>query len=111
MNEKLTKKQQQQRINAKVEQAWEKAYNEFQDDCVYSNERLRYCSAWVIETGRYIFLQSYNTIVAFYDKQTDELYDILRLVYGFTSTSAQHIAKFRNDYCHTYDWFVWRNID
>ena len=32
------------------------------------------------------------------DVRTDTLYDFLRYVYGYTSTSAQHIAKFDKDY-------------
>ena len=62
------------------------------------SQRLRNCSAVVFERGHYIVLQSYNTIVAIIDKDTDTLYDFLRYVYGYTSTSAQHIAKFKHDY-------------
>lgn len=61
-------------------------------------KRLRSCSARVGETDSYYILQSYNTLVAIIDKNTDTLYDVLRYVYGYTSTSAQHIAKFRHDY-------------
>ena len=64
----------------------------------YGNIRLRYCSASVYQTEDYIVLRSYNTVVAFINKHTGELFDVLRYVYGFTSTSAQHIAKFRSDY-------------
>lgn len=60
--------------------------------------RLRYCTAEVYETANLYVLRSYNTIIAAIDKRTDTLYDFLRYVYGFTSTSAQHIAKFRHDY-------------
>ena len=67
--------------------------------------RLRSCSAEVApvidsETGEllYYVLRSYNTIVAAIDVRTDTLYDFLRYVYGYTSTSAQHIAKFGQDY-------------
>ena len=68
-------------------------------------KRLRSCSAEVApiidsETGEllYYVLRSYNTIVAFIDPTTDTLYDVLRKVYGYTATSAQHIAKFDKDY-------------
>ena len=68
-------------------------------------KRLRSCSAEVApvidaETGEllYYVLRSYNTIVAAIDVHTDTLYDFLRYVYGYTSTSAQHIAKFSKDY-------------
>lgn len=68
-------------------------------------KRLRSCSAEVApvidaETGEllYYVLRSYNTIVAAIDVRTDTLYDFLRYVYKYTSTSAQHIAKFDKDY-------------
>ena len=68
-------------------------------------KRLRSCSAEVApvidsETGEllYYVLRSYNTIVAAIDVRTDTLYDFLRYVYGYTSTSAQHISKFSKDY-------------
>lgn len=85
--------------NLEVEKAWEIARNELQHDSSHNVwERLRTCKAWVYETENYYFLTSYNTLVAFIVKTTDTCYDVLRLVYGYTSTSAQHIAKFRHDY-------------
>ena len=76
-----------------------KADYEYSKECDHSSApRLRNCTAWVYETSNYYFLRSYNTIVAFIDKETDTCYDVLRYVYGYTSTSAQHIAKFRHDY-------------
>ena len=60
--------------------------------------RLNHCRAYVGETQNYYFLISYKTMVAFIDKNTHICYDILRIAYGYTSTSAQHIAKFRNAY-------------
>ena len=68
-------------------------------------KRLRSCSAEVApvidaETGELIYyvLRSYNTIVAAIDLSNDTLYDFLRYVYGYTSTSAHHIANFSQDY-------------
>ena len=68
-------------------------------------KRLRSCSAEVApvidaETGEllYYVLRSYRTIVAAIDVRTDTLIDFLRYVYGYTSTSAQHISKFAHDY-------------
>ena len=53
------------------------------------------CKAeWTI-VGDWMLLRSYSTIVAAYNRETDEFFDFLRLVYGYTATSAQHIAKFR----------------
>ena len=74
-------------------------------------ERLDYCTAWTQETGKYVWLQSYNTVIAVIDKKTGILYDVLRKVYGYTATSAKHIAKFRNKYrneivCE----FTWRTV-
>lgn len=65
-----------------------------------SPTRLRTCKAIVYNTidSEFIVLQSYNTIVAFIDLETHEAFDILRTQYGYTSTSAQHISKFFNDY-------------
>lgn len=63
---------------------------------------LRYCSARVLEctyenTGEvYYVLCSYNTCVAAVCAGVG--YDFLRKVYGYTSTSAHHIAKFFSDY-------------
>lgn len=68
-------------------------------------KQLRSCSAEVApvidaKTGEllYYVLRSYNTVVAAIDVRTDTLYDFLRYVYGYTATSAQHIAKFDHDY-------------
>lgn len=61
-------------------------------------KRLRSCTAEVAETENYYILRSYYTLVACIEKATDTLADVLRVVYGYTSTSAQHIAKFRHDY-------------
>lgn len=61
-------------------------------------KRLRTCTAEVAETENYYILRSYNTLVACIEKSTDTLADVLRLVYGYTSTSARHIAKFSHDY-------------
>ena len=76
-----------------------------------SVKRLRSCSAEVITTEKYFILRSYKTTVAFIQRDTDTLYDVLRLVYGYTHTSAQHINKFEKDYCkgkwncaHCYQW-------
>lgn len=77
------------------------ALDEYNKYCDTANcaapQRLDYCTAETFNVGsRYTALRSYNTIVAFYDHETDTLYDVLRYVYGYTATSAKHIAKFRN---------------
>ena len=63
-------------------------------------KQLYRCSAdWTV-LGDWVILRSYSTIVAAYNRETDELFDFLRMVYGYTATSAQHITKFRN-YCRS----------
>lgn len=89
------KKSEQSLINEQIVNAYDIAIQQIDHK---SGTRLRNCTAWVYETDDYYFLRSYNTIVAFICKNTDTLYDVLRYVYGFTRTSAQHIAKFRHDY-------------
>lgn len=74
-----------------------------------NGKRLRTCSAIVYVTSYCFVLQSYNTIVAAIRRDTGECFDFLRMVYGYTATSAQHIAKFFADYggCERY---TWRNV-
>ena len=100
MKKKEQQRIEQQRINRRIENVID-VFNEFNsfDPDTCPSKRLRYCSAYVYDTGNYYVLQSYNTIIAIIDKNTDTLYDFLRYVYGFTSTSAQHISKFEKDYC------------
>ena len=99
------RKNEQLNINAICIKALVKAEKQLGTE--YNVYRLRNCSATVLETEDYYFLKSYNTVIAFIDKESDTLYDILRYVYGYTATSAQHIAKFSSDYgkglyrCHT----------
>lgn len=58
--------------------------------------RLHKCAAATCRTNDFEVLRSYNTIVALYHIKKGLLIDILRREYGFTATSAQHIAKFKN---------------
>lgn len=59
---------------------------------------LRSYNACVWETEHFYILQSYATMVAAIDKESGVMFDFLRYVYGYTTTSAQHIAKFAADY-------------
>lgn len=56
--------------------------------------RLYSCNAEIWECEGMLVLVSYGTPIAVY---TDEwsLYDCLRVVYGYTATSSQHISKFK----------------
>lgn len=100
-------KYEQKCVNLNIDGAYEnfKIALFSQDTTLTNSKQLRSCSATVFDivdntTGAVLYhgLRSYSTIVAFIDVQTDTLYDVLRLVYGYTSTSAQHIAKFSRDY-------------
>ena len=71
-------------------------------------ERLDYCQAWVYQTKGYTYLISYNTIVAFID-DSGNMFDVLRLVYGYTTTSAKHISKFRSMFSHVSE-HTWREV-
>lgn len=104
----MTQKMKQQIINNAVHLA----LNEFenQNDGLARVGRLRTCNATVYENERYIVLISYTTTVAFIDKREQKAYDILRLVYGYTATSAQHIAKFFNDYARGYEQYRYYDI-
>lgn len=74
------------------------------------SKRLRTCQAMVFEFEDCYILQSYHTLVAGIRKDTGEEFDFLRMVYGYTATSAQHIAKFFADYGNCGTRNVWRNI-
>ena len=105
MQTKITKKQKfnekQKEENMFVFDEMNVAFDSFNDflRAYYPIEtKFRNCNAKIIGTHYYIYLQSYDTIVAFIDKETGFCFDILRYVYGYTATSAQHIAKFKKDY-------------
>ena len=61
-------------------------------------KQLRSCTAVVYECEHWYVLRSYDTIIACIDKNSKRCFDFLRLEYGYTSTSAQHIRKFQADY-------------
>lgn len=85
-------------INNLAMRDFERAIKEYHESVNYSVKRLRYCTAEVITTENYYLLRSYNTIVASINRNIGTECDVLRKVYGYTATSAQHIAKFFNDY-------------
>ena len=90
------KKSEQLKINNEVLTSLveSKTYN----DRVINKIQLNKCKAYIKETENYYLLFSYNTFVAFINKRENICYDILRLAYGYTNTSAQHIAKFCKAY-------------
>lgn len=93
----------QRRINERCNLAAKTAFNELLNSCGYDLrkakfKKLRSCNAKVYETKNWYILQSYETPVAYIWKHGFEIYDNLRIEYGYTATSAQHIAKFIHDY-------------
>ena len=93
------KKDLQIAINSWVENAYKLMCDDLSKmDTFYNWERLRSCNACVLETKNFYVLRSYNTIVACIRKDCLQSYDFLRMVYGYTPTSAQHISKFIHDY-------------
>ena len=90
------KKAEQERINAMVDNFVDRFNNEHPE--LIKSKRLRSCQATVYIYKDFILLKSYRTMIAGIDRKTDTLYDFLRMTYGYTATSAQHIAKFDHDY-------------
>ena len=100
----------QQNINNNVLSAWADICAAYKTINIHTPaQRLRAAQAYVYDTGKYYVLRSYDTVVAAIDKTTNICYDALRHVYGYTATSAQHIAKFCDDYGATAK-FVYRDI-
>ena len=104
-------KREQDVINEQAEKMFESAIKELEVCalCGLKGKRLRSCQAQAIETQNYYILQSYSTYVACISKGTGECADVLRKVYGYTSSSAKQIAYFRSDYGAT-KIFTWRAI-
>ena len=92
------RKSEQIAINDKVKAMCSVFANTLATTGTGESSRLRTCTATVYKVGDFWALRSYNTTIAIIDTTTDTLYDFLRMVYGYTSTSAQHISKFSKDY-------------
>lgn len=107
----MTKREIQKYENMLVEQAWEIAKQVYLRyvGLLEEKHRLDYCKAWIGSCEGYVFLVSYNTMVAFID-YNGNLYDVLRLVHGYTTTPAKHIAKFRNQFSHVSE-HTWREVN
>lgn len=114
--EQTEKKALQQEYNFMVEDIFAEMVKEYDEKAnkEYPNKwskPLRSCQAEVYETEHFYILRSYHTIVACIDKRTNYAYDFLRMVYGYTSTSNQHICKFISDYGNRQQKVVWRTVD
>lgn len=99
---KMTKMELQLRINEEVAETWQYMRHVWNNGKLVCMKRLRHCQAWVYtfedENGHaYHVLRSYGTMVAGVSPIGDK-YDWLRYVFCYTATSAQHIAKFFQDY-------------
>ena len=99
------KRTEQEYINALCNTHFTLAMNELWEQEYHTKktterERLCSCQAWVFETPSYYILKSYNTYIACMDKETENVYDVLRTEYGYTVTSAKHIAKFDSLTCY-----------
>ena len=57
--------------------------------------RLYSCNAEIWECMGVLVLVSYGTPIAVFVPDDGTLYDCLRVVYGYTATSSQHISKFK----------------
>lgn len=106
------KKEKQKLENLIVERTW----ISFIDDAKKAGNldfaaamRLRSCKAYISCIGKWVVLTSYSTIVAILDSESRVLYDVLRWRYGYTCTSAQHIAKFAHDY-EVKERHTWREL-
>ena len=92
------KKNEQVTINYDVKEAYDDLMQCIDYHGARKIAKLRTCKAEVYETYGYTYLKSYDTIVAAIGHDDNICYDFLRMVYGYTATSAQHISKFMNDY-------------
>ena len=63
--------------------------------CEYAGYRLYGCNAFVRIRYGAIILYSYQTPIAVLDTENKICYECLRPIYGYTSTSNQHISKFK----------------
>ena len=89
-------------VQLEVNNDVKEAYDDLMQCIDYHGSRkvanLRTCKAEVYETYGYTYLKSYNTIVAAIGHEDNICYDFLRMVHGYTASSAQHITKFMCDY-------------
>lgn len=57
--------------------------------------KLYSCNAEIWECTGILVLVSYGAPIAVFAPDDESLYDCLRVVYGYTATSSQHISKFK----------------
>ena len=80
---------------------YKRDYREIESNLYYAFKngkklcKLYSCNAEILECMGVLVLVSYGTPIALFTPTDYALYDCLRVVYGYTATSSQHIAKFR----------------
>lgn len=108
------KKKEQLQMNIDVERIIDIISGEMWANNIEYIGQLRTCSAHVYKVGENYLLKSYNTwVAAIYKEEALPVFvDFLRYTYGYTNTSAQHIAKFRHDYWKETvgDMLTWRAV-
>lgn len=87
------KKAEQEAMNAYAIEQWVSLESDYAN--AVGAGRLASCQAWLYTASGVTFLMSYSTVVACHNHITGEFFDMLRFAYGYTATSAQHIAKFK----------------
>lgn len=103
-HQECTDKAQEKRIkmsrkirNAELVKNMRRLYQRYFDDARYHMNTLEWtrfktCQAWTCYFHGYMFLRSYDEVVALFDESQN-----LIVEYGhFTSTTYQHIGKWRN---------------
>lgn len=108
----MAKRELQSIENRIVVRIYERIMNsDYKHESLIECSPLRTCNARVYVYPSIILLQSYDTIVAIIDRKRRILIDILRYVYVYTNTSAQHISKFAHDYLNFFDTFYrWKEV-
>ena len=87
---KINKSEGSKRDYKEIESILYYAFNNGKKRC-----KLYSCNAEIWECSGILILVSYGTPIAVFVPEDGSLYDCLRVVYGYTATSSQHIDKFR----------------
>lgn len=89
---------------------FEHTFRQVENTITRNEKRLYHCTATVFESPiieGYVFLKSYNTVVALFDIENKTVYQRGR----FTRTTYQHFRKFRNycweNYCNVREMKPW----
>ena len=86
----ISKNEDAKRYYRGIESVLYDAFNNGKKRC-----KLYSCNAGIWEFNGILVLVSYVTPIAVFTPEDGALYDCLRVVYGYTATSSQHISKFK----------------